>query len=234
MDSAEEVAAKYLAYMGYSQVVHEPEPNSSPDILVDGRIAIEVRRLDQASVHGDQASSLEQVAAPLREIFSEILPSFGSPTAGQSWFVFYDLERPLEEWKPLKAILRQILENFARAPSDAAGRIAVCNGLNVQFYPASKTHKTFYVLGGNTDGDAGGWVIPEMVDNLKRCIAEKTAKLAKVRLKYPEWWLVLVNRIDPGLDAEDRKQIQARVPRQQDWAKVIVVNSNDHTRAFEL
>jgi hypothetical protein len=234
MNAAEEIAAKYLAHMGYSRVVHEPEPNSSPDFLVSGRIAVEVRRLDQASVHGGRASSLDQVAAPLREIFREILPSFGPPTAGQSWFVFYDLDRPLEEWKPLKAMLRQVLENFTKAPSDTAGRIAVCNGLNVQFCPASKAHKTFYLLGGNSDGDAGGWVIPEMVDNLKRCIAEKTAKLAKVRSKYPEWWLVLVNRIDPGLDAEDRKQIQALVPPQQDWRKIIVVNSNDHTRAFEL
>jgi hypothetical protein len=47
MKPEEKLAAAYLRHLGYVDVVHEPDGNVTPDFLVDGRIAVEVRRLNQ-------------------------------------------------------------------------------------------------------------------------------------------------------------------------------------------
>jgi hypothetical protein len=90
------------------------------------------------------------------------------------------------------------------------------------------------VLAAPFDGDESGWVVSDIIDNLKLCIAEKTHKVASVHSKYPEWWLALVNRIDPFLEADDMQDVRAHVPRPSTWDKVILTSSNDHTQAFEL
>ena len=44
MDRSEQVAMKHLLFCGFSTVVYEPDGNVPPDFLVDGSIAVEVRR----------------------------------------------------------------------------------------------------------------------------------------------------------------------------------------------
>ncbi len=104
----------------------------------------------------------------------------------------------------------------------------------MEFRPTSKLYREFFVLASPGDDDAGGWVVPDIIDNLKLCIAAKTHKIASVYSKYPEWWLALVNRIEPFLNADDMQEVRAHVPRPSTWNKVILISSNDHTRAIEL
>jgi hypothetical protein len=234
MDTTEAHVEKYLVHRGHAKVDHHPDGRGSPpDFLVDGRIAVEVRRLDKNYTDGGKRQSLDQAAKPLLEIFQELLPSFGPPTTGESWYVMYDLRRPIDSWKVVKSQLRQTLATFKASPSVSAGEIKVCRGLTVEFRPTSKLYRAFFVLASPGDDDAGGWVVAEIIDNLKLCIAEKTPKVAHVRSKYPEWWLVLVNQIDPLLDAVDMQEVRAHVPRPGTWNRVIPVSSNDHTRAIE-
>ena len=54
------------------------------------------------------------------------------------------------------------------------------------------------MLGAHTDDQEGGWVISEMVRNLDLCIAEKTKKIENYKSRYPEWWLILVDRVSFG------------------------------------
>jgi len=47
MDSSETLAKEYLRFLGYTDIIYEPDGNIPPDFLVNGRIAVEVRRLNQ-------------------------------------------------------------------------------------------------------------------------------------------------------------------------------------------
>ena len=51
-------------------------------------------------------------------------------------------------------------------------------------------------MGGRSDLDSGGWVIPELERNLKICIDEKTAKVSAIRGRYSELWLALIDHIN--------------------------------------
>jgi len=69
------------------------------------------------------------------------------------------------------------------------------------------------------------WVVPELERNLKICIDEKTLKTSAIREKYPEWWLVLIDRINFG----DKEALQVS---DHNWDKIILIDPDDHTRAF--
>jgi len=88
-------------------------------------------------------------------------------------------------------------------------------------------------MGGYTD-DSGGWLLSIMEENLKLCIDEKSAKVARVRSKYAEWWLVLVDHIGYGLGLHDQKMLKEKISISHNLDKVIVLAPNDHTRAFEI
>ncbi len=55
MDRTEKLVSEHLAHRGYKYVVYEPDGNIPPDFLVDGSIAIEVRRLNQNHFDGQDA-----------------------------------------------------------------------------------------------------------------------------------------------------------------------------------
>lgn len=76
------------------------------------------------------------------------------------------------------------------------------------------------------DLDSGGWVIPELERNILLCIEEKRKKVARVRDKYPEWWLVVIDYINYG--HQEVLQVE------HDWDKVIVVNPLHPGRAYEV
>ncbi len=99
---------------------------------------------------------------------------------------------------------------------------------------ASKPHGTLFLLGMFSDWDSGGWVFAEVECNLGICIAEKTRKIAAVRSKCPEWWLVLSDHIGFGLSEFDRQQFRATVSIKHSWDRVILVNPTNYADAFEI
>lgn len=65
MDASEAVVEKLLKHMGFQSVVYEPDGNTPPDFLADGRVAVEVRRLNQNHDSGDGKRGLEEMSIPL-------------------------------------------------------------------------------------------------------------------------------------------------------------------------
>jgi hypothetical protein len=90
------------------------------------------------------------------------------------------------------------------------------------------------VLGGSVDDDSGGFVVAEVARNLRICMEQKSKKVKTVLSRYPEWWLVLVDRIGYGLEGVDREQLRALVQIREPWDKLILVNPLDPARGFEL
>jgi hypothetical protein len=234
MDASEKIVADFLAHRGYIDVVYEPDGNVPPDFLVDGRIAVEVRRLNENYEVGAGHEGLEEIRIPLSKKVRSLALSLGRPTHGSSWFVSFRFGRPVS-WKKLKPKVRGALEGFIKAITHQKTSVALGNGFELEIFRASNPHPTFYVMAGCRDAESGGFLVGDLARNLQICISEKTKKIANVRSKYAEWWLVLVDHIAYGcLDDFDRKQLQDQGILKHDWKKIILVDPQDHTRAFEI
>ena len=113
-------------------------------------------------------------------------------------------------------------------------RLDIGDRFELALFRAGKLYSTFFVLGGCSDNDSGGWVLPEMARNLHICVSEKTRKVSRVRANYPEWWLLLVDHIGDGLSDLDREQFRQQLQMVRDWDKIIIVDPLDPKRAFQV
>ncbi|MET0555249.1 MAG: hypothetical protein ABW221_19560 [Vicinamibacteria bacterium] len=170
MDKTEQVAQQHLRSRGFTDVRYEPDGNVPPDFLVDARIAVEVRRLNQHEETTGTPRGLEAVSIPLLHRMRKLLPALG-PARGESWYVTYTFERPL-------------LEQLDR--------------------------------------------------NIRLCVDEKARKVAKVRSRYPEWWLLLVDHVAHGLELEDHEELRRLLSMSHSWDKILVVNPLHPAQVFEL
>ena len=231
MDDSEAAAQAYLTHLGFKNVVYEPEGESKPpDFLVEQRIVVEVRRLNQHEVSskaGTKLRGLEEVAIPVWDHLQSLLPSLGPPKAGASWYIHIKYSRPVPKRRTLKDAVRRHLEAFRDGALQNPTTIRVFKNFTIKLFRAGRLYSDYFVMGGRSDFDSGGWVIPELERNLKICIDEKTAKVAAIRGKYSEWWLALIDRINYG--AEEA----IRVPP-HNWDKIILINPLDPTKAFEI
>lgn len=235
MNDSEKLAKDHLSHRGFTRIIYEPDGKNPPDFLVDGRIAVEVRRLNQNELTEYGFRGLEEVRIPMERRIRQLLLSLGPATSGTSWFAEYRLERPVPPWDEIKIELSRRLAEFR----DDEKRQTPCRikvaGLEIHlFLRASDPHPTFFVYGGGSDEDTGGFTFAETQKNLRLCIAEKTQKIARVRHKYSEWWLILIDLIGFGVDACDRKLFNERLDIDHDWDKLILLSPLDSRSAFEV
>lgn len=227
MDQSERIARDHLKSRGLQSIVYEPDGNVPPDFLVDGRIAVEVRRLNESiqTAHGMQG--LEEVATPLWLKMQKLLQSYGPPRSGVSWSVSWRFRRPVAPWQDLKAKIAGVLDAFLNhGPHERKG-IDLGSGFSIEFWPAIGSFPTFFLPADGSDSDSGGW-LGELAKNVDICINEKTRKVASFRHKYHEWWLALVDHI--GFVPTDRDHIST----EHEWDKVIIVNPDDPSMSFEI
>jgi hypothetical protein len=237
MDDSEKLAERYLRHLGVGAVVFEPDGNVTPDFSLDGRIGVEVRRLNQNYLGpGGSNEGLEELAIPLWQRLKRLLRSAGASVDGESWFVSMDFRRPLGPWKPLEAKIKSELTAFMQSEDRSQKSIKVLPNFELEFFRASKDHGTFFLLGASSDSDSGGWVMGEVERNLRLCIAEKERKIAPHRSKYSEWWLVLADHIDYSMETEDREVFRRWVVPgiSHSFAKIVLIDPRDYLRAFEV
>lgn len=235
MDSTERLIKENLQHQGYKDIVYEPDGNVPPDFLINGSIAVEVRRLNQNPDDGNQTRGLEEVAIPLWKRVENLLSTYENEEANESWFVHFRFSRPVEEWKKLRPKLENALNEFRDTTNRERGIIASGRGFELEmFCRASKPHKSLFVMGGCSDQESGGWVLSEMKKNIVYCATEKEEKIEKVRSKYQTWWLALVDHIGYGLDDFDREQFKTSVCVQHSWEKILIVNPLDCRQWLEI
>jgi hypothetical protein len=235
MDDSERIVLQYLQNQDLGDIVYEPDGNVPPDFLVNGRIAVEVRRLNENVETDEGHRGLEEISKPLNVLVRKALAAPGPPIHGTSWFVFYTYSRPLPAWRELDVLLRRTLGEVAGQPNLEDHELRVANKMCLHFTRASEVHPHLFILGGSADHDAGGFVVAELADNLRLCIDEKSAKVQKVRNRYPEWWLVFEDRIAYGaLGNEDQEQLRQLIRRDGRWNKIILVNPLNPSTGFEL
>jgi len=232
MDSSETIAFEFLKSR-FSNIEYEPDGNVPPDFLVEDRIAIEVRRLNQNFIAGHIPRGLEESRIPLWQKVENFLKSLGPPKGNKSFFVFFRFRRPLPEWKELADEIRAKLMTLNITEVNGMKDIFISEKFDLTVFPASNLWKDAFLLGGCIDRDAGGFVLAEVERNLRICIEEKTKKISPYREKYPEWWLLLIDHIAHGLDSLDRDQSRKLIRIDHSWDKIILLNPENPSWFFE-
>jgi hypothetical protein len=233
MDRSEQIAFEYLKHQGFCDVVYEPDGNIPPDFLIDGRIAIEVRRLNQNEERPNGHRGLENVSIPLREKIKALLKSIG-PSNGESWYVMYHFRRPLPPWKQMESLLLTALTNFRNNTINRHTTLTISSKFLITLFEAGQIYPDFFVLGGFADRDSGGFVLAELIRNIHICVTEKTRKVECVRAKYPEWWLVLVDYIGYGIGKSAQEELRHLLYFEHSWFKIVIVNPLEAKHGFEL
>jgi hypothetical protein len=235
MKQEERWAQEYLEHRGFKDVVFEPDGNVPPDFLVNGNIAIEVRRLNQHhEAESGEPEGLEQLAAPLDKRLKALLETLGPPENDVSWYVSYTFKRP-QLTKKWQAVVLEKLRPFQSGAVDAGDRVVrIDRNFRLSLKRASEPGRLAFFMGGHIDSNAGGWVVPELKANLTRCIREKTLKIEayppgsanSYRSRYPEWWLIFVDFINGGT--------QEPVRVKHNWDKVLVMHPSNYAGAYEI
>ena len=238
MDETERSANEYLRYCGFKNPVYEPDGRVPPDFVIEGGIAVEVRRLNQMHNSGVETSGLEQIQRSFAVKVPFLLKDLGPLAAGKSWFVSLSFKRPLPPWRLLRKHLVEQLQAFSqdeRRLTESHHTIGVERNLTIHLDRASSTHVGFFVFAGYSDLDAGGWVISELERNIATCIAEKTRTVAPFRHKYCEWWLVLIDRISyANIQSGDLVAWRNRLAGLADWDRVVLVSPIDTTHGLQI
>jgi hypothetical protein len=235
LDQSETLAKEYLCHLGFQDIIYEPDGNIPPDFLVDNTIAVEVRQLNQNEITDSEYHGLEEIAIPLSMSVKKLLASLGAAGSRHSWFVCYTFKRPLLPWDQLHALLRKELIRFREnQPAHSRARIAISDHFRLDLIPATDPHPSFFVFGGYSDQDSGGWVFSETQKNLRICITEKTNKIARFRGKYETWWLILIDLIGYGVEDCDRTLFRGHLAIDHEWNKIILLNPLDPQSAYEL
>lgn len=237
MDQSERLVHQFLLSQNLGPVCFEPDGNVTPDFSVNGVIGVEVRRLNQNYTKSSgKVEGLEQVWIPLWQRLSNLLSSIGASQYGESWFVMIAFRRPVGSLKSLIAIIEQRLRGFKSSTVRSRVSWEITPNVEIELLPASKAHQNFFVPGGISDLNAGGWVMGEVESNLRLCIAEKERKIAPFRDRYSQWWLVLPDHIDRSMDDEDRPVFLTDVMPgiEHGFDKIILIDPCDHTRWFDL
>jgi hypothetical protein len=235
VDRSEAQAQRYLQAQGFRDIVYEPNGTATmPDFLVDGGIAVEVRRLNQHEVVDGRPRGLETVTATLDSVLADVFDALGSPGAGPSWFVVCEYRRPLPPWRELKRALLLSLQGVSESCSEPPAKLRVASNFDVTLIRATDPHTRRFLPGALLDHDSGGCVLAEMRRNLEICLSEKTRKAEAVQVPYREWWFILVDYIGRGITEEECQQLGPLVSVERPWDRVILVDPLNAERWTEL
>lgn len=215
-----------LRLQGHNEIEFEPDGNIPPDILMYGRIAIEVRRLNQNISVGNDFEGLEEVEYPVHKVVTGILDSYTSVESEISVLISYHFRRPLP---PLKDLKRGILETLRKHEPQIYQRMkySIGNNFELYFWPLSERMEKTFVYAASLDKDSGGFIVNQIYTNLKLVAIEKDNKIQSHKSKYPEWWLALVDNIGYLMNAHDMQQFYELPKIASSFDKILMVSPID-------
>lgn len=236
MNATEDRAFAHLRALKFGKVEYEPDGNVPPDFTVNGRIAVEVRQLNQnvADARGAM-TGVEQLDFTLvRWLRAELArrPPVGNE---ESWAVSLKFRRPLSFSKALRSAIGKSVEKFYATSARVEVVLNVHPNLKLIFRSAGRQYGSLFFLASVSDLDRGGFVLAEALRNVEMCMAEKRRKIEKYRSKYEEWWLVLVDTLHLGMQLGDWSQVSSFTDKSvHGWSKVHILSSEFSDTFFSL
>ncbi len=226
MKPEEQLVSNHLKNLFGENVVFEPEPNRTPDFEVNSSIGVEVRRLNQYFIKGEQPEGLEQISFPLIDAFRKTAETLNYLYTGISYWVYIEYKRPLSTniyrvKKDMELALKSFLNSHV---SNFPYEVSVNPEIIFSFYESNLGNGKLFPIIGSFDSDAGGGNISVYVESIRHCIDEKSLKISNSLQKYTEWWLYLVDYIELGLDSNEVKKVVKMIDNLRNFDKVVILS----------
>lgn len=191
---------------------------------------------------------VEEFEHPLQRTIKNVLNEAEEPPGGYSVIVSCDLLRDVMPRTSVTqnqirraadqylAILNDALQS-GETPGDWQTQLEC--GISIHFYPAQIPGASKFKL-DQVDASAalgGGYVVSDSINNINRCVAEKTEKIKDKIHLYTEWWLVLVdhNVYTPmSNEADELNIIRNNLQNTENWSRIVVLNWNFPEKHVDL
>ena len=239
-DWAELRARQWLESQGYTEIRDLSEAREDPpDFLVDNRIAVEVRRLSWMT-DADPANpkqSAEGLEKRLDKAIGKVLEEVGETPGGHDVYVWCDLLRDVipetgitrtQVGKAVKAYIKILSEALRSEGHPVKWWTELECGMSICFYPSSMPKSGKFVLEQVAAVPSSrGLVVANSIDNINRCIVDKTGKIKGRICKYCEWWLVLVDHelFTPlKFERDEWQQIRNGLVDTDPWSRIVVIS----------
>ncbi|MBA7605274.1 hypothetical protein ES703_12404 [subsurface metagenome] len=187
MNREEKITEKYLKSLGYKDVVFEPDGNIPPNFLIEDRIAVEVRRLNQHFFTEDELRALEEGRIPLFKLLKSSFSEFDAQYKGSSYWVSIRFGRPIECAKTVRKAISKSLTDFLGNLAPLPCKVNVIEGMYFHIYPSKPVEGRVFRFAGGTDRERGGFVLSEFKRNFDHCMKEKSEKINDQHAKYNSW-----------------------------------------------
>lgn len=225
----EKRAKEYLDSLGYKNIEYEKIPNSTPDFLIDNKIAVEVRRLNRNFIMGNIESFESQITNNIKKIIS----NFKGETFNNSAYLSIILTEPKQIDKK-KIITKKIKEVFEEHQNfiNEKKEYFISDYLSLSFAPTEKKD-TIYRYGAIQT--PFGWINSDLDINIQYCIDEKINKINNHKdfnfTHCKEWWLILVDYVAYGMDNYDFKLLNID---KKNFSKIIILSQSKNSTVYEL
>ena len=230
-------AQQWLESQGYTDILDLSIANlDPPDFVVNNRIGVEVRRLSWMTDTNRHNQAAEELEKPLEAMISTILEEAGEPPGGYNVYLSCNLLRDtLPQAEVTKKLVGQAVDEFVDILSDAlqSGKSPVhwwtqleC-GLSIHFASVLTSGTGKFTLDQVEAATAlRGWVDGDSIDNINRCIMDKTDKIKDIVHLCPVWWLVLVdhNVFTPGSWEDEWQTIRNGLVATNPWSRIVVLS----------
>lgn len=236
-NSDERRAEQWLKSQGYTDIRDlSVDGQDPPDFVVDGRVGVEVRRLNWMTDANRKNQGIEEIEKPLERMIRKVLKDVGEPPGGYSVQVSCDLlatslPEPEVTRKQVKQAVEECVEILDKALQSGEAperRWAHMKGrLDMHFHPFSAPGPgRFILMPVEAATHLRGWADKDLIDNIRRCIADKTKKIRNIVHLYPEWWLVLVERdlYAPGNQDDSWITIRNGLGDTKPWSRIVVLS----------
>ena len=237
MDLDESRAEQWLQQQGYTNIQFVTDTNDQPpDFVVNGDIAVEVRRLNL--MVGDENKGLESVEKPLERDIRSGLAAAQPPPHGYRVYVSCDLLRTelpdknmvIEEVKKAaNHFINRLKASIHDGQPLSNSRDETDFGLIIRFFTGTSSATNAFELMGATAGiGITGFVMGDAIDNINRCITIKSNKIQEKHNLYSEWWLILAEYNVNATVLRESDELQILRNNLTDtslWSRIIILSN---------
>jgi len=236
MNQEEIVTEKYLQSFYKSGLIYEPEGfKRPPDFSLNTYIGIEVRRLNQNYFEESDATGLEERSIPLLMTLRQVLTSFDKRFDGNSYWVGMTFKRPLQEKRKTVQDMENVLDGFLKGNRQVPCNLQVNDKIEFEIRSSTVVQNRVFRHAITSDDDSGGLAIQMYVDNINYCLKEKENKIAPIKDKYKEWWLILVDTMMSWyLESHEVDHIRKGISDCHGFNKIIVLDYHGNNCLLEI
>ncbi|WP_088210561.1 hypothetical protein [Shewanella sp. Shew256] len=223
----EVLVANLLAKHGFD-VIYEPDGNIPPDILLDGRIAVEVTRLNKLICINGQYRRIDDDASSIIGVLKKSINS-SNDSLPPRYRVSAHVRRPFGNARKLSRNVSNALANAEKRLLSGSKEfvreyVPNTNGMSLFVRKSPLQHSEGFLLTGVSDLDAAYHDASTILESVRYCISEKESKVKNYLERYPEWWLVLSDTITYGGVSEYIEYIKENLSKSC-FSRIVIINS---------